>query len=79
MPCLPGFLPVAKVDQDGPEVGGMVLARLPVAPSSMNFLSVGSLPASAQGLISSSGTPSRPMTSTFCVFVPNSSLHLQSD
>src|SRR5689334_11908110 len=78
MPCLPGFLPVAKVDQDGPDVGGIVLARWPVAPSSMSFLSVGKWPASAHGLIISSGTPSSPMVSTFCERLVKAASKVQS-
>src|SRR4030042_4935148 len=69
MPVFPGFLHVMNVDQEGPEVGGMVDLSFPTVPSSMSLRKVGSLPSVAQASMRLRGTPSSPTMSTL-VFEP---------
>ena len=61
MPCLPGFLPVAKLLQAGALFWFGTDRRGALTPDSMRRAMLGSLPAAAQGLIRSKVAPSRPI------------------
>src|SRR5215218_183542 len=64
IPCLPGFLPVIKLDQAGNVIGGSVEPNSACAPFSSTSAMFGNLPAATHGLIKSKVAPSQPMINT---------------
>ena len=67
MLCLPGFTPVAKLDQATGDSEGCVVSSLAKVPVSASFLRFGSLPSSMNWRASVGSMPSKPMTKTRCL------------
>src|SRR6266851_4618078 len=66
MLCLPGFTPVAKLDQAVGDSEGWVEARTVNVPVSARCFRLGSLPSSIHFLARVGSIPSKPITKTRC-------------
>src|SRR5262245_12225038 len=64
MLCLPGFTPVAKLDQATGDSDGWVVSSFLKVPASASFLRFGSLPSSMYFRESVGSIPSKPITNT---------------